>query len=164
MSTTASTTVARRRLHFSTISEALAEVDRLVEAERDGHLTRAGNWTLGQTLGHLATWAEYAFEPCPLKPPFFVRWFMRLQKNRMLYKPMSPNIRIPRVSGGTLGTDPLPLDQSLPRFRRAFERLASESPTQPSSILGKLTQAECVALNLRHGELHLGYFVPSVGS
>jgi hypothetical protein len=51
----------------------MTEVDRLVEAERGGRLKRLGNWTLGQTLGHLAEWAEYGYSGCPLKVPFFIR-------------------------------------------------------------------------------------------
>ena len=49
----------RRPLHFETIGEVLAEVNRLADAEREGRLKRLGHWTLGQTLGHLAGWAEY---------------------------------------------------------------------------------------------------------
>jgi hypothetical protein len=41
----------RRLLRFESIDEMMAEVDRLVEAERAGRLKRLGNWTLGQTLG-----------------------------------------------------------------------------------------------------------------
>ena len=50
----------RRPLRFESIDQVLAEVDRLVEAERAGQLKRLGNWTLGQVLGHLAVWAEYS--------------------------------------------------------------------------------------------------------
>lgn len=49
----------RRMLRFESLDQVIADVDRLVEAERAGRLTRLGNWTLGQTLGHLAAWAEY---------------------------------------------------------------------------------------------------------
>src|SRR5438105_1697591 len=62
----------RRPLRFESIDQVMAEVDRLVEAERAGRLGRLGNWTLGQTLGHLATWTEYAYTGAPLKAPFFI--------------------------------------------------------------------------------------------
>ena len=68
----------RRTLRFESIDQMTAEVDRLVEAERAGRLRRVGNWTLGQTLGHLATWTEYAYTGAPLKPPFFIRWITAL--------------------------------------------------------------------------------------
>jgi hypothetical protein len=45
----------RRALHFDTLGDVLRDVDRIVAAERAGTLRRTGNWTVGQTLGHLAT-------------------------------------------------------------------------------------------------------------
>ena len=150
----------RRILHFDSLDQMLAEVDRLVEAEKAGRLKQLGNWTLGQALGHLAVWMEYAYTPAPLKPPFFIRWILRLRRNSFIWKPMKPGVRIPGVAGGTLGTDPMPLDEALPRFRRAAERLKKEAPTAPSPAVGPLTHEEGIALNLRHAELHLGFLAP----
>jgi hypothetical protein len=90
----------RRILRFESIDQATAEVDRLVEAERAGRLKRLGNWTLGQTLGHLAAWTEYGYTGYPFKPPFFVRWFLRLRKQAFLYGPMRAGVKIPGIEGG----------------------------------------------------------------
>jgi hypothetical protein len=150
----------RRILRFESIDQLLADVDRLVEAERAGRLKRLGNWTLGQTLGHLATWAEYSYSGNPLKPPFFIRWILRLRKKAFLYGPMRPGIRIPRVEGGTLATETVELDGSLPRLRQVMERLKSEAPTAPNPIFGSLTHEEWIALTMRHAELHLGFLLP----
>jgi hypothetical protein len=149
---------ARRMLRFESIDQVLAEVERLAEAERAGRLRRLGNWTLGQALGHLAAWTEYGYTGVPLKVPFFVRWFVRLLKRKFLYGPMRAGARIPRVEGGTLATDPVPLEEGLGRYRRALERLKVEAPTAPSPIFGRLTHEESIALGLRHAELHLGFF------
>jgi hypothetical protein len=148
-------------LRFSSIDEVLADVDRLVEADRAGRLKRLGNWTLGQTLGHLAAWTEYGYTGSPLKVPFFIKWFLRLRKRSFLYDPMRAGVKIPGVAGGTLATEPIPLDEALPRWRRAMERLQTEAPTAPNSIFGPLTHDESIALNLRHAELHLGFLLPS---
>ncbi len=150
----------RRILHFESIDQVLAEVDRLVEAERAGRLKHVGNWTFGHTLGHLACWAEYGYTGSPLKVPFFIKWILRLRKNSFLYKPMKCGVKIPGVKGGTLGTDPLPLDETLPRFRKVMERLKTEAPTAPNVIFGKMTHEESIAITLRHAELHLGFMVP----
>ena len=150
----------RRMLRFESIDQALAEVERLAEAERAGRLRRLGNWTLGQTLGHLATWGEYGYTGVPLKVPFFIRWFLRLRKRAFLYGPMRSGVRIPGVEGGTLATDPVPLEEGRERFRRAMERLKAEAPTAPSPAFGRLTHEESIALNLRHAELHLGFLIP----
>jgi hypothetical protein len=151
---------ARRILRFESIDQVVAELDRLAEAERAGRLNRLGNWTLGQTLGHLAAWIEYGYTGAPLKVPFFIRWIARLLKRRFLYGPMRAGARIPRVEGGTLATDPMPLEEGLGRYRRALERLKVEEPTAPSPVFGRLTHEESIALSLRHAELHLGFFIP----
>jgi hypothetical protein len=151
----------RRMLHFDSLDEMLAEVDRLAEADRKGQLKQLGNWTLGQALGHLAAWTEYGYTGFPpLRVPFFIRWILRLQRQRFLKGPMRAGIKIPGVEGGTLATAPTPLDEALGRFRRIQERLRTEAPPFASPALGQLTHEEAIALNLRHAELHLGFFTP----
>jgi Protein of unknown function (DUF1569) len=150
----------RRTLRFESIDQMMAEVDRLAEADRAGRLRQLGNWTLGQALGHLAAWMEYAYTGAPLKPPFFIKWMLRLQKRKFLYGPMHAGVKIPGVEGGTLATAPLPLEEALGRFRSVAARLKTEAPTAPSPVFGRLTHEESVALNLRHAELHLGFFIP----
>jgi hypothetical protein len=147
-------------LRLESIDQLMVEVDRLAQAERAGRLRRLGNWTLGQTLGHLAAWAEYSYAGAPLKVPFFIRWILRLRKRQMLYGPMRAGVRIPGVEGGTLATAPVPLDEALGRMRRAMERLKSEAPTAPNVIFGPLKHEEWIALQLRHAELHLGFLIP----
>jgi hypothetical protein len=149
----------RRMLRFETIDQLRAEVDRLVEAERAGRLGRLGNWTLGQTLGHLAAWAEYSYTGAPLKVPFFIKWILRLRKRRFLYGPMRAGVKIPGVEGGTLAREPLPLDEALGRWRRVMERLEREAPTAPNPIFGLLEHQEWIAVTLRHAELHLGFLI-----
>jgi len=150
----------RRILRFESIDEVLAEVNRLGEAERAGRLKHVGNWTLGQTLGHLAAWVEYAYTGAPLKVPILIRWILRLRKQKFLYGPMRAGAKIPGVEGGTLATEPVPLEESLPRYRSALQRLKKETPKAPNVIFGTLTHEEWIALNLRHAELHLGFLIP----
>ena len=151
----------RRILRFESIDQMLAEVDRLAEAERAGRLKGLGNWTLGQALGHLAVWAEYGYTGPPLKTPFFIRWLLRLRKQKFLHQPMPAGVKIPGVQGGTLATEPMPLDEALPRLRRVMERLKTAPPTIPHNLFGRLTHDEWVAMHLRHAEVHLGFFVPA---
>jgi hypothetical protein len=153
----------RRRLRFATIDHALAEAERLVAAERAGRLTRAGNWSLGQALGHLTTWAEFAFAGYPpaVRAPLPVRMILRLMRNRILMGGMMTGVRIGRLPGGTLGTEDVPVKEGLRRLRAAFERLAAESPTIDNPAFGRLTHEQWIQLNLRHAELHLGFQVPT---
>jgi hypothetical protein len=153
----------RRTLRFETLTDALEEAERLVEAARDGRLTHAGNWELGQTLGHLATWADFAFEGYPREtvPPSLIRILGRLFGKRILKKGMPAGIRIRPIPGGTVGLDKMPPDEGLARLRAAFDRLATTPPKIESPFFGRLTHEQWIQLNLRHAELHLGYQVPT---
>lgn len=148
-----------RSLRFETADEMMKDVERLVAAERGGTLTRFGNWTLGQALGHLAAWVDYAFDGYPMKrPPWIIRAIIRLSKNKYVHKRMPRGVKIPGIEGGTKATEVLPTEEGLARFERAWARLKKSTPTQESPIFGELTHAEWIGLNLRHAELHLGYF------
>ena len=150
----------RRLLHFTSMDDCLDEANRLAASYRRGACKQLGNWTLGQTFGHLATFAEFAYSPCPIKAPWIVRFIMGFQKNKFLHSAMKPGTRIPRVENGTLGTEPMEMEEGLQRFRKAFERLKRETPTCPSPLFGMLSRLESQAMNERHAELHLGFFIP----
>ena len=150
----------RRKLKFDSVEQVLADVDRLVDVERDGRLDHVGNWALGQALGHLASWAEYAYTGYPMKPPFFIRWILRSRKQAFLHEPMRAGVKIPGIAGGTLATEPVPVDEAVGRYKRVMARLKSEAPSLVHPIFGTLTHDEWIAINLRHAELHLGFQVP----
>jgi hypothetical protein len=147
-----------RAPRFESIDQLFADVERLAAAERAGTLKRVGNWTLGQALGHLATWAQFSYDGNPLKPPWFIRMIVRMRKKRYLTEGMPRGVKIPRVAGGTLGTERLSLDEGLARYRAVMERMRREAPTKPNVIFGPMTHDEWIALQLRHAELHLGFF------
>src|SRR3954453_18665139 len=89
----------RRQLRFETLDAAVAEAERLAAVEREGRLGRAGNWTLGQTLGHLATWAAFALDGYPpeVHPPLPVRLIARMMRNRIINKGMISGMKIGRL-------------------------------------------------------------------
>jgi len=147
----------RRSLRFERIDDALADAEAMATAEREGRLRRVGNWTLGQILGHLATWVAYAYDGVPVTPPLLIRWIMRPMKKRFLYKGMPAGVHIPKTPGGTSGTDVLPLEEGLNRYRAACARLKAEAPQRRHPIFGQMTHAEWIAGQLRHGELHLSF-------
>jgi hypothetical protein len=150
----------RRILRFESINDCLDEANRLAASSRRGVCKQLGNWTLGQTFGHLATWAGYAYSPCPIKAPWIVRFIMGFQKKKFLHNPMKPGVRIPRVDGGTVGTEPMEMEEGLKRFIATFERLKRETPSCPSPVFGMFTRLEAQAMNQRHVELHFGFFTP----
>lgn len=151
----------RRALHFETIDDVLADVDRIVAAERAGTLRRTGNWTTGQTFGHLAAWINYAYEGYPMRVPWFIRWIIRRRLKAMLQAGMDAGLRIPNTEAGTYGVDVLSTDEGANRLRTALERLKRGEPAKfDSPAFGPATLEERVRLNLRHAELHLSFMHP----
>ena len=152
-------TLANRRiLHFDTIDQAIAEGERLAGAEKAAKLHLIGNWSLGQIFDHLSSWVEHSYTGVPIKVPAPVRLVMKLtMKKKMLYQPMRPGSKIPRVPNGTLWFEAIPTDQGLARFKAGYTRLKSECPQMPNALFGPMTSDEWVNLHLRHAELHLGY-------
>lgn len=148
-----------RDLRFSSLQEVIREMDRIVDAERQGALKTVGNWTAGQTFGHLASWIDYSYDGFPeaLNPPWIVRLIVRLQKKKFLYGKMPRGIKIPRSPDGTYGTEPTSLDRGVARLRSSLERLQRERPMKKSVLFGELSHEEWIACTLRHAELHMGY-------
>ena len=153
---------APRKLRFATIDDAIAEADRLADAERGGRLQQLGNWTLGQALGHIATWAEFAHDGYPdsVRAPLPVRLVIHVMRNRILTGGLMPGVRLRNIPDGTLGTAVLPTQEGLDRFRAALRALAATPPAIVNPVFGRLSHEQWIQLNLRHAELHLGFLVP----
>lgn len=152
---------SRRKLHFASIQDALRDAQLLADAEGKGTLKPLGNWTLGQTFGHLAGWINDAFDGFPpdLNPPWFIRLILKPMKSKYL-KGMPAGVRIPRQKDGTKHVEVIPTAQGLARLNAAWQRLGNAAPTHPSPVFGPMTHEEWLALNLRHAELHQGFFLP----
>jgi hypothetical protein len=150
----------RRAVRFETVDELRAEITRLLAADAAGRLRHSGQWTAGQTFGHLAAWIEYAYTGFPTRVPWFVRLFIRLKLDRYLRDGLPAGVRIPGARGGTYGIEPLDTAEGARRLRAALDRLEREPARYDSPAFGKLTEPQRVALNLRHAELHLSYLHP----
>jgi hypothetical protein len=150
----------RRRVRFTSIDEVLGDVGALVAADRVGNLRRLGNWTLGQALGHLATWVNFGFDGYPpsLNPPFFIKWILKARKRRYIHQGLPAGAKIPGQENGTAGTEILSTEEGAHRYRHAMERLRDGPPARPNVIFGPLNHDEWIQLHLRHAELHLSFF------
>lgn len=158
-----STSPDRRTLRFGSAQEVLAEADRIAAAERGGTLRRTGNWTAGQTFGHLATWIDFAYDGYPpdLRPPWLLKVIFKLfLKKRFMRGPLPSGVKIRGIKGGTLGTEPLSLEDGLVRLRRSWDRLAATPPPKPNILLGPMTHEEWQQMHRRHAELHMGFLHP----
>ncbi len=153
----------RRKLRFNTIDEMLADVDRVVAADKAGTLRRTGNWTAGQTFGHLSTWVNYGWDgfPSAMKVPWFIRVLIRMKKNQYVREGMPAGVRIPKVENGTYATDVLSTDEGAARIRKSMQRLKDgESARFDSPAFGPMSHDDRVAMMLRHAELHMSFLHP----
>lgn len=152
----------RRELRFTSLDGVIADAERLAASEESGTLRALGNWTLGQTFGHLACWIDFALDGYPpeVRPPWFVKMLMRPMKKKLLAGKMPVGVRIPKFPEGTLGTAVLLTREGLERLRRSCTRLKAEAPQNENPIFGKLTHEEWTKMHLGHANLHLSFFVP----
>lgn len=153
----------RRNLRFATIDDVLADMDRIVAAERAGMLRCTGNWAAGQVFSHVAAWIQYAYEGYPLsRQSWILRLLLRWMLPSILKKGMPAGGRIPKAPGGTYGAESLPTAVAADRLRAALRRLANREPAlYDSPAFGRLSDEERIELNLRHAELHFSFLHPS---
>lgn len=148
-----------RTLHFNSIEDCVEEVQRIATAGQQGTLSTTGNWTPGQIMAHVAAWIEYGYNGYPIgKPPFFIRWILRLGLKKTLQKGMSRGVKIPGLPEGTVGIENMETSKAVERLLAALEKLRSpEGALFDSPGFGPMSHEDRIRLNLRHAELHLGY-------
>jgi hypothetical protein len=153
----------RRQIRFENFGDAIRDAETLAEAQRRGTLRATGNWSLGQAIGHVATWARFPLDGYPTipRPPWFIRLMVPLFKGAFINKGMPPGVSIGDLPNGTLGTEPMDSDVAIRNLRESFGRLERETPIDSNPLLGQLSHDEWIKLNLRHAELHFSFFHPT---
>lgn len=157
MSTPAVKRVSRR---FASLDDLLADANRIAAAERNGTLARAGNWSAGQTYGHIAGWIDYGYGVAPMAVPLPMRLVARLIRPLVLKRGMIAGVRFPGVASGTFACEPLSLEDGLAHLNRSVDRLRDAPPARPNPLFGPLSAAQWTQLHLRHAELHFSFLVP----
>ena len=72
-----------------------------------------------------------------MKPPFFIRWILRSRKQAFIHQPMRAGVKIPGIAGGTLATEPVPVDEAVGRYKRVMARLKSECQLSSTRSSGR---------------------------
>jgi hypothetical protein len=160
MSNNQASAAQRRVLRFNSVDDLIADVERIVAADRLGIVRTSGTWSVGQIFNHLACWIGYGYEGFPpgAHAPWFVRAILRFMKKRLLRDGMKPGVRIPGAPDGTFGTEPMTLDEGAEKLRAALQRLKNREPARHHSpALGHMSDDERIQLQLRHAELHLSF-------
>lgn len=150
----------RRAVRFASIEDVLRDAELIAAAARDGRLKRLGNWSAGQTFGHVAAWIGFSFDGYPgAASPEQVEKALPWRE-KVLQTGLRPGFRFAAADTGTWGDDDLMLDDGLNRLKTAFARLRRNAPTQVHPLFGEYSHSEWIHLHLRHAELHHGFLVP----
>jgi hypothetical protein len=151
----------RRDVHYASYEEVIRDVDHLIA----GHRT-LGNWSLGQICRHLAASIDVMLDGAPAALPkpvqFLVRKFL---KNRILHQPLPAGYQLPRAAAALL-PEPISEAEGAALLRTAVSRLSSTTDRAPHPALGRVSQQDWDAFQLRHCELHLSFVIeePSPGA
>jgi hypothetical protein len=147
----------RRQLHFHSLDDILAELDRLAAARE---IRTLGNWSAGQNFQHLALVMNKSIDGFDRLMPAPVRWLARLVfLPRMLKKGMTPGFKLPGKAAEIL-PPPISTEEGLQNLRHAIHRIRTETHRCPHSFFGNLTNEQWNALHCRHAELHLSFLEP----
>jgi uncharacterized protein DUF1569 len=148
----------RRELHFDSLEDILAEVDRLAGSRE---IKTLGNWSAGQIFEHLARVMDRSIDGFENTLPAIVRFvFQYTLKPRLLNKPMTAGFKLPAKAGAELIAPPTSFEDGLAHIRGAIHRLQTDPKRVPSPFLGPLTRDEWTRMHCRHAELHLSFLIP----
>lgn len=149
----------RRQLHFNSLDDIVADVERLAAARE---IRALGNWSAGQVFGHLAKVMNKCIDGFDSRLAWPLRFLLRvLMKRKVLTKPMPPGFKLGKKAAAELIPEPrVSTEEGLASIRRALGRLKTETKRVPSPFLGPLTLDEWNQLHCRHCELHLSFLVP----
>lgn len=153
----------KRQLKFKDTDEMMAEIRSLHE---NGYISH-GNWTLGQTCGHLANWMRYPLDgfpaaPLPIRAIF---WVMR----KTVVPGMKRKILAEGFKGGMMTApesvphqDQMSDQQGIAQLQEVVERVnAHQGEFIPSPLFGEMDKPMHLNVTLLHAEHHLGYLEPS---
>lgn len=146
----------RRRLHFETHEETLAEVRRLAS----GPVRQLGNWSLPAICQHLATAMDLCIDgEIGFPVPWTTRLVARLARRRILKTGLPRGFQLPEQATTVLYPKPESMEAALAALERGIARLKTTDDRMPHPVLGKMNAAQWDQFHLRHAELHLGFIV-----
>jgi hypothetical protein len=147
----------RRSLHFNSLDDILAEVDRLGR----GPVKSLGNWSPGENLSHIAKTMTCSLDGFHFKMSWLLRLFCKLMKGRLLSMQMPAGFTLSRDGAADLDPSPTEWTEGARSLRVAVDRLKREDQRAPSPAFGVMTREEWDRLHCRHAELHLSFLVPA---
>jgi hypothetical protein len=148
----------RRELHFGSLEDIRADVEKLASARE---IKTLGNWSAGQVFQHLSLVMHKSIDGFQAQFPWIVRALMGLlMKKSVLNKPMTAGFKLPSSAAKELIPAETNLEQGLQSIRQGIQRLQTETKRVNSPFLGKMTLQDWTQLHCRHCELHLSFLIP----
>ena len=148
---------ARRDVHYKSLDEFRAEVERLAETT----VRTVGKWTYPQILDHLAKSMSASLDGYGFKAPWLARVLIApLVKNSILTKGMRPGLRLPKSGQHLFPSTDIELPTAVENIHKALARYETEPQRIPHPFFGKLASQEYTSFHLRHCELHMSFVVP----
>lgn len=149
----------RRKLHFETLDEMLADAEQLAT----GEVRMLGNWSLAQVFKHLAEALNSTIDGSSFRPSFFVKVMAKLfMRKKFIYGEIPPGFSIPEAAQAQfLPRDDTETQAALDELRSAVQRLKSTDERAAHPFFGELPREESDQFQLRHAELHLSFAVPT---
>ena len=149
----------KRQLKFDSLDEMMSEVRSLKE---NGYVSN-GNWTLGQTCGHVANWMTYPLDGFPV-PPLPIRAIFWVMKKTVV-PGMKRKILAEGFTGGMMTApesvpkpDELTDQQGVEQLQKIVDRVKEfGGELIPSPLFGPMDKEMHVRVTLLHAEHHLGY-------
>ncbi|HVX61588.1 MAG TPA: DUF1569 domain-containing protein [Pirellulales bacterium] len=147
---------ARRPLRYDSYQDLVNDAERLAACD----VRSLGNWSPGQTLGHLARAMELSIDGADFKASWLVRLAARIfYRQRCISGPMPPGIRLPREAQALLVPEEVDVQTALAELRLAVLRLQHDTERAPHPVFGEMSLDEWDSFHLRHAELHMSFLV-----
>ena len=150
----------RRELHFNSLNEVQAEVERLAA----GEVRTVGNHSFSEIINHLAISQDVSAGRTQAPPPPFLMRLMRPLMRRMVInsKPLKPGIKLPAAGESFFWPQSdLDVPAAVRKFKDSTQNYLNSGPIENHPFFGKLSREESDSLNCRHAALHLSFVHPA---
>ena len=154
--------IPKRSLSFENFQSLMEEANRLNEKGYESH----GNWTLGQSCGHVAEWLRYPMDGFPV-PPIFLRpifWVMKVTMAKsMAKKILNEGFKggMPTAPESVPKAEDLSDADGIAKLEEVVDRVEKfQGELLPSPLFGEMDRETWIKVGLLHAAHHLGYLEP----
>jgi Protein of unknown function (DUF1569) len=146
----------RRKLHYESFEELLADADQL----SSGPVKMLGNWSPGQVFKHLANAYNGSIDGFTMTFPLPLRVMAKIFRKKLLSMPMPPGFNLPSDGAKSVIRGPTSTEEGLAELHSAVARLQRDSHRAKHPMFGELSKEQWNKIHLTHANLHMSFLVP----